>query len=53
MMEAVMYGMIPRAKMVSRRNMPPLKRSRKPNRVPELRAKKSARRLKSIPGVGM
>ncbi len=30
MIDAVMYGMMPRAKMVSRRSWPPLNRSTKP-----------------------
>src|ERR1700722_17080265 len=45
--------MMPRAKTVSRRNMPPLNRSMKPKREPEFCWKNSARRLASIPGVGM
>src|ERR1041384_3755200 len=53
MIEAVMYGMMPRAKIVSRRNWPPLNRSTKPRNVPRLESKNCCSRSALIPGVGM
>src|SRR5579864_6596188 len=45
--------MMPRAKMVSRRMLPPANRSKNPKMVPWLREKKSVQRWMLIPGVGM
>src|SRR5688572_14260142 len=53
MIDAEMYGMIPRANTDRRLNAPPEKRSRKP-KTPELTAlKNSDRATGSTPGVGM
>src|SRR5664279_873081 len=53
MIDAVMYGMIPKAKTVRRRMLPPANRSKKPKIDPEFELKNSSQRCKLIPGVGM
>ena len=53
MMEAVMYGMMPSAKMVSRRRLPPLNRSTKPSTEPRICSKNWASLSLLMPGVGM
>ena len=45
MIDAVMYGMIPKAKTVSRRMLPPANRSKKPKIDPELELKNSSQRV--------
>ncbi len=52
MMEAEMYGMMPSAKTVSRRRLPPENRSTIPSSVPCIWLKNSASALPSMPGVG-
>src|ERR1035441_10066676 len=53
MIDAVMYGMIPNAKTVSRRMLPPANRSKNPKIDPELELKNSSQRVMLMPGVGM
>ena len=53
MMEAEMYGMMPRAKTERRRSAPPEKRSRKPKTPPLIDLKNSESATGSTPGVGM
>ena len=53
MMEAEMYGMIPRAKTDNRRSAPPEKMSRKPKSEPADDLKKALIAAGSTPGVGM
>src|SRR5712692_8964917 len=53
MMEAEMYGMMPRANTERRRSAPPEKRSRKPNTPPDMALKNSESATGSTPGVGM
>ncbi len=52
MMEAEMYGMMPSAKTVSRRRLPPEKRSTMPSRPPCIWLKSAASAVASMPGVG-
>ena len=52
MIDAEMYGMIPSANTVSRRRLPPEKRSTMPSSVPCTWLKNSARAAASMPGVG-
>ena len=53
MIEAEMYGMIPSAKIVSLRRLPPENRSRKPRMPPPCWRKKDSSAWKLIPGTGM
>ena len=53
MIDAVMYGMMPRAKIVSRRSWPPLNRSMNPRKVPRFWSKNCASTSALMPGVGM
>src|SRR5882762_11503310 len=53
MMDEVMYGMMPKAKIVSRRKLPPLKRSKIPSAVPCAAEKIWSSTAPLIPGVGM
>src|ERR1035438_10628811 len=53
MIDAVMYGMMPRAKIVRRLMLPPAKRSKKPKIDPAFELKNSSHRVILIPGVGM
>src|SRR5688500_17786712 len=53
MIDAEMYGMMPRAKIERRLRAPPEKRSRKPNTPPPIALKNSDRATGSMPGVGM
>src|SRR5580658_743126 len=53
MIEAVMYGMMPSAKIVSLRRLPPLKRSKIPSTEPLLCSKSCCSKAVLIPGVGM
>src|SRR5208337_281345 len=53
MMDEVMYGMMPRAKIVSRRKLPPLNRSKIPSTDPADCLKSSSNTLVLMPGVGM
>ena len=53
MMEAVIYGMMPSAKIVKRRKLPPLNRSKMPSTEPADCLKSSSSTLVLIPGVGM
>src|ERR1700730_1580112 len=53
MIDEVMYGMIPSAKIVRRREFPPLKRSKMPSTEPADCLKISSRTAVLIPGVGM
>src|SRR5271157_709919 len=53
MMDEVMYGMMPRAKIVSRRKLPPLNRSKIPSTDPADCLKSSSSTLVLMPGVGM
>ena len=53
MMEAEMYGMIPRAKTVTFARLPPENMSTRPNQLPRFCSKKSMRAAVLIPGVGM
>src|SRR5579884_1858029 len=53
MIDAVMYGMMPSAKIVSRRMLPPANRSKKPKIEPCCEEKKSAHRCRLMPGVGI
>src|SRR6266568_1009958 len=53
MMEAEMYGMIPRAKIVSRLRLPPENRSRNPRIPPPCCRKNDSSAWKLIPGTGM
>jgi hypothetical protein len=52
MIEAEMYGMMPRANTVSRRRLPPEKRSTMPRRPLCIWLKRAARAVASMPGVG-
>src|SRR5712691_7220810 len=53
MIEEVMYGMMPRAKIVRRRKLPPLKRSKRPRPAPADCAKSRSNSVTLIPGVQM
>src|SRR5688500_372365 len=53
MIDAEMYGMMPRAKTERRERAPPEKRSRKPKTPPPIALKNSDRATGSMPGVGM
>ena len=53
MMDAVMYGMMPRAKIVSFLTLPPANISKKPKMEPAAELKNSVHRWVLIPGVGM
>src|SRR5712691_10280361 len=53
MIEEVMYGMMPRAKIVRRRKLPPLKRSKRPRTDPADCAKSRSNSVTLIPGVQM
>ena len=53
MIDAEMYGMIPSAKIVRRRRLPPENRSRNPRMPPPCWRKKASRARKLIPGTGM
>src|SRR5439155_5092392 len=53
MMDDVMYGMMPRAKIVRRRKLPPLNRSKMPSAVPCACEKIWSSTALLIPGVGM
>ena len=53
MIDAVMYGMMPRAKIVRRRILPPANKSKKPKIDPAAELKNSSHRVMLIPGVGM
>src|SRR6185503_12730096 len=53
MIEALMYGMMPSAKIVRRDSAPPEKMSRKPSSAPPCFWRKSLRASLLIPGVGM
>ena len=53
MIDAVIYGMIPKAKTVRRLKFPPENRSRKPKTVPDAWLKKFSRAAASMPGVGI
>jgi hypothetical protein len=54
MIEAVMYGMIPRAKSESRERLPPEKRFRKPRMSPWVKVSPAASSAAgSTPGAGM
>src|SRR5208337_31003 len=53
MMDEVMYGMMPRAKIVSRRKLPPLNRSKIPSTDPADCLKRSSSTVVLMPGVGM
>ena len=53
MIDAVMYGMIPRAKIVSLEKFPPENMSTKPRIEPPLRSNIAFRALASTPGVGI
>ena len=48
-----MYGMMPRAKMVSRRMLPPANRSKNPKIEPCVELKNSCQRWMLMPGVGI
>jgi hypothetical protein len=52
MMEALIYGIMPRAKTESLSRAPPENMSKSPNKVPRAEAKKVASASPSIPGVG-
>src|SRR5882762_6174351 len=52
MIEAEMYGMIPRAKTVTRERFPPENMSTSPNQFERFCSKKSIRALALMPGVG-
>src|SRR5665213_3251284 len=53
MIDAVMYGMMPRANTVSVRRLPPANRSSRPSEEPEFWLKKCASASALMPGVGM
>src|SRR6202023_1137547 len=53
MMDALMYGMMPRAKIVKRRRLPPLNRSKMPRTEPCPCWKSDSNTLVLMPGVGM
>src|ERR1017187_3652951 len=53
MIDAVMYGMMPRAKMVSLRMLPPANMSKNPKTVPDCELKNSCQRWMLMPGVGI
>src|SRR6266550_2012675 len=53
MIDEVMYGMMPSAKIVRRRKLPPLKRSKMPSTEPADWVKSCSRTAVLIPGVGM
>src|SRR5580704_1258112 len=53
MIDAVMYGMMPRAKIVRRRRLPPLNRSKIPRNEPAPCWKMDSRTRQLMPGVGM
>src|SRR6266481_4053294 len=53
MIEEVMYGMMQRAKIVRRRKLPPLKRSKRPRTDPADCAKSRSNSVTLIPGVQM
>ncbi len=53
MMEALMYGMIPSAKIVSLDSAPPEKTSKKPSSAPPCAVRNSLRASLLIPGVGI
>src|SRR6266478_6433867 len=53
MIEEVMSGMMPRAKIVRRRKLPPLKRSKRPRTDPADCAKSRSNSVTLIPGVQM
>src|SRR5579863_428791 len=53
MIEAVMYGMMPSAKIVRRRRLPPLNRSKIPRNEPAPCWKIDSRTCQLMPGVGM
>src|ERR1700681_5122032 len=53
MMDAVMYGMMPSAKIVKRRRLPPLNRSKMPRTEPCPCWKSDSSTLVLMPGVGM
>src|SRR5262245_24648826 len=53
MMDAVMYGMMPRANTVRRRILPPANISKKPKIEPCCEEKNSAHFWRLIPGVGI
>src|SRR5260370_25451043 len=53
MIDEVMYGMMPSAKIVSRRKLPPLKRSKMPSTEPADWVKSCSSTAVLIPGVGM
>src|SRR5579864_6639547 len=53
MIDAVIYGMMPNAKMVKRRRLPPLNRSKMPRTEPCPCWKSDSSTLVLMPGVGM
>ena len=53
MIDAEMYGMMPRAKMVKRRSAPPENMLNMPSMPPWLSWKKPASTFGSMPGTGM
>ena len=53
MIDAVMYGMMPSAKIVSRRKLPPLNRSKMPRTEPAPCWKIVSSTRQLMPGVGM
>ena len=53
MIDAVMYGVMPRAKTERRRRAPPENMSRNPRSPPALALKNSSSAWASSPGVGM
>ena len=53
MIDAVMYGMMPSAKTVSRRRLPPLNRSTSPSEEPAWLLKKASSACTLTPGVVM
>jgi len=48
-----MYGMMPRAKIVSRRRLPPENRSTRPSAEPAFWLKYCSSAVELMPGVGM
>ena len=52
MIDAVMYGMMPKAKIVSRRKFPPLNKSMMPRTEPWFWVKSCCNTSVLIPGVG-
>ena len=52
MIDAEMYGMMPRAKIVTFARLPPENMSTRPNQFPRFCSKKSIRDWALMPGVG-